>query len=162
MRQHLQIVAIIASTLLLVGVFELVRRRRLMERYAILWLASAAGLLALAVWGGLLETVADAIGVYYPPSALFVIAFAFVLLLLLHFSVTVSRLADQTKVLAQRLALLEARLAVPAPEPEDREQERREEDLQADDQERRGENGEPLFRQAPEAAVGPLHDDHAD
>lgn len=110
MREHLQVVAIIASTLLLVGVFELVRRRRLMERYAILWLASAAGLLALAVWGGLLEIVADLIGVYYPPSALFVIAFAFVLLLLLHFSVTVSRLADQTKVLAQRLALLEARL----------------------------------------------------
>ena len=46
----------------------------------------------------------------YPPNALFFIAFAFVLVLLLHFSLAVSRLSDQTKVLAQRLALLEERL----------------------------------------------------
>jgi Uncharacterized conserved protein (DUF2304) len=64
-------------------------------------------LLGLSVWRGLLETVADAIGVAYPPNALFLIAFGFVLVLLLHFSLAVSRLSDQTKVLAQRLALLE-------------------------------------------------------
>jgi hypothetical protein len=45
--------------------------------------------------------------VAYPPNALFLIAFGFVLVLLLHFSLAVSRLSDQTKVLAQRLALLE-------------------------------------------------------
>jgi hypothetical protein len=56
-----------------------------------------------------LTKVASAIGIIYPPSALFVIAFGFVLFLLLHFSVAVSRLTDQTKVLAQRLALLEQR-----------------------------------------------------
>jgi hypothetical protein len=49
--------------------------------------------------------------VIYPPNALFVIAFGFVLLLLLHFSTAVSRLTDQTKVLAQRLALTEQRQA---------------------------------------------------
>ena len=42
-------------------------------------------------------------------NAFFVIAFAFLLLLLLHFSAVVSRLADETRVLAQRLALLEQR-----------------------------------------------------
>ena len=140
MRAHLQVVAIIASTLLLLGVFELVRRRRLMERYALLWLFSAVALMALSIWGGLLTRVAKLIGVYYPPSALFVIAFGFVLILLLHFSLTVSRLADQTKVLAQRLALLESRvreegnaeddeLVVAAAQAQDREQERREEHL---------------------------------
>ncbi|MEA2272038.1 MAG: hypothetical protein QOI98_746, partial [Solirubrobacteraceae bacterium] len=50
------------------------------------------------------------VGIAYPPNALFFVAFAFVLLLLLHFSVAVSRLTDQTKVLAQRLALLEERV----------------------------------------------------
>jgi hypothetical protein len=150
MRAHLQIVAIIGSTLLLLGVFELVRRRRLMERYALLWLASAIALLALSIWGGLLARVAKLIGVYYPPSALFVIAFAFVLILLLHFSIAVSRLADQTKVLAQRVALLEARTradesAAAAAESEDREQERGEEDLHADDHERRSEHSEALL-----------------
>src|SRR3954452_5738508 len=109
MALRIQIVAVLAAGLLLVGVLELVRRRRLLERYAILWLLSATVLLALAAWKGLLEKVASAIGIFYPPSALFVIAFAFILVLLLHFSVAVSRLAEQSKVLAQHLALLEAR-----------------------------------------------------
>ena len=55
------------------------------------------------------ETIANTIGIIYPPNALFVIAFGFVLVLLLHFSIAVSRLADQSKVLAQRVALLEER-----------------------------------------------------
>ena len=109
MELRVQIVAIAATIVLLFVILELVRRRRLLERYALLWLFSAAALLALAVWKGLLELVADAVGIFYPPSALFVIAFGFILVLLLHFSVAVSRLADQSKVLAQRIALLEDR-----------------------------------------------------
>jgi hypothetical protein len=109
MELRVQIVAIVASVVLLLGVLELVRSRRLLERYAILWLVSGAALLALAAWKGLLQTAADAVGIYYAPSALFVIAFGFILVLLLHFSVAVSRLAEQSKVLAQRLALTEQR-----------------------------------------------------
>jgi hypothetical protein len=110
MDTRLQIVAICATAILFVVLLELVRRRRLLERYALLWLLSALVLLSLSIWGGLLEELADAIGVAYPPNALFLIAFGFVLVLLLHFSLAVSRLTDQTKVLAQRLALLEERL----------------------------------------------------
>jgi hypothetical protein len=109
MEPRIQLVAVVASAGLLVIVLELVRRRRFLERYALLWLFSALVLLGLAVWGDFLETVADALGVAYPPNALFLIAFGFVMILLLHFSLAVSRLADQTKVLAQRLALLEER-----------------------------------------------------
>ena len=58
----------------------------------------------------MLETLANVLGVAYPPNALFVVAFGFVLVLLLHFSLAVSRLADQSKLLAQRQALLEERL----------------------------------------------------
>src|SRR3954469_1002259 len=110
MDTRIQIVAIGGTLVLLLIVLELVRRRRLLERYALVWLASAPILLALGVWEGLLGKVADAIGVFYPPTALFVIAFGFVLFLLLHFSTAVSRLTDQSKVLAQRLALLEERV----------------------------------------------------
>jgi hypothetical protein len=109
MDVRIQLLAIGASGLLLVAILELVRRRRLLERYALLWLFSAIVLLALAIWRGLLEDIAQVIGVAYPPNALFFVAFAFVLVLLLHFSLAVSRLTDQTKVLAQRLALLEER-----------------------------------------------------
>jgi hypothetical protein len=106
MEVRVQVVAIVATVGLLLVILELVRRRRLLERYALLWLFSALSLLGLAIWKGLLETVADAVGIFYAPSALFVIAFGFILVLLLHFSVAVSRLADQSKVLAQRVALL--------------------------------------------------------
>jgi hypothetical protein len=110
MDARIQVVAILAAAGLIVLLLELVRRRRLLERYALLWLFSALVLLGLAVWRGLLEDVASVLGVAYPPNALFLIAFGFVLALLLHFSLAVSRLSDQSKVLAQRLALLEERL----------------------------------------------------
>lgn len=110
MDARIQVVAILGAAALLLVVLELVRRRRLLERYALLWLLSSVVLLGLAIWRGVLEEIAEAIGVAYPPNALFLIAFLFILLLLLHFSVVVSRLADQTKVLAQRLAQLEARV----------------------------------------------------
>ncbi|HUR86550.1 MAG TPA: DUF2304 domain-containing protein [Solirubrobacteraceae bacterium] len=111
MDPHLRIVAIAASIALFLLVLELVRQRRLLERYALLWLASAVGLVALSASDRLLQGLADTIGVSYPPSALFAAAFFFIIVLLLHFSVAVSRLADQSKVLAQRLALSEERLA---------------------------------------------------
>ena len=59
----------------------------------------------------MLEAIANVVGIAYPPNALFLVAFGFVLMLLLHFSLAVSRLSDQSKVLAQRLALVEQRLS---------------------------------------------------
>lgn len=123
MNANLQIFAIGATVVLLAVVLELVRRKRLMERYAIVWLFSGLALLVLALWGGLLDKVADVLGVAYPPNALFLIAFGFVLFLLLHFSLAVSRLSDQAKVLAQRLALLEERVGRTAEREPDRERE---------------------------------------
>jgi hypothetical protein len=117
MQTRIQIVSIGFALLVFAGVFELVRRRRLRERYALFWLAAALVLLVLAIWKDLLNTISKAVGIYYPPNAFFVIAFSFVLLLLLHFSVAVSRLADQTRVLAQRVALLDEKVrAQGAPE----------------------------------------------
>ena len=109
METRIQVLAIVGSGLLLVGVLELVRRRAFLERYALLWLFSALVLLALSAWQGVLEDIAALVGIAYPPNALFLIAFGFVLILLLHFSLAVSRLSDQNKVLSQRLALLEHR-----------------------------------------------------
>lgn len=110
-ESRVQLLAIVLTAFLFALVFELVRRRRLMERYALLWLFSTATLLALSVWRDLLEEVAAAIGIFYAPSALFAVAFGFVLAMLLHFSLVISRLADQTKVLAQRVGILQERVA---------------------------------------------------
>jgi hypothetical protein len=111
MESRLQIVAIVGAVLLLLFVLELVRRRALMERYALLWLGSSVAILALAVWQDALNVLARQLGILSAPNALFFVALAFILLLLLHFSAAMSRLADQSKVLAQRQALLEQRLS---------------------------------------------------
>ena len=110
MESRIQIVAVVGSLLLLILVLELVRRKRFLERYALMWLFSAFVLFLLAALRPALHGIATAIGIYYPPSALFFIAFAFVLALLLHFSLAVSRLSEQNKTLAQRLSQLECRV----------------------------------------------------
>jgi hypothetical protein len=96
--------------ILLLVVFELIRSRRLQERYALLWLLTGLVILVLAVWRGALSQMADLVGIAYPPSALFVLASFFALVVLLHYSTVISRLSEQNTCLAQRLALLENRL----------------------------------------------------
>jgi hypothetical protein len=108
---RISIVASIASILLLIVVFELIRSRRLRERYALLWLLTGLVLLVLSLWRGALDTIAGWFGVTtYPPAVLFAVATLFVLLVLLHYSTVISKLSDQNVILAQRLALLETRL----------------------------------------------------
>ena len=68
------IVASIASLLLLLIVFELIRSRRLRERYAILWLVTGIVLLVLSAWRDALNTIAGWVGVTtYPPAVLFAV-----------------------------------------------------------------------------------------
>jgi hypothetical protein len=105
------IAAAIASFALLLVVFELIRSRRLRERYALLWLVTGVVLLALSLWRDGLNTIAGWFGVRtYPPAILGAVGALFILLVLLHYSTVISRLSDQNVILAQRLALLEQRL----------------------------------------------------
>jgi hypothetical protein len=106
------IVAAVASVLLIAVILELIRSRRLQERYALLWLLTGLVLLALSLWRDGLNTIAGWVGVEtYPPAVLFAIGSLFVLLVLLHYSTVISKLSDQNKILAQRLALLEAEVS---------------------------------------------------
>lgn len=99
------------SVVLVLVVFELIRSRRLRERYALLWLLTGIVLVVLSAWRGGLNTIAAWLGVRgYPPAVLFAVGLLFVILVLLHYSTVISRLADQNVVLAQRLALLETAL----------------------------------------------------
>ncbi len=105
------IAATIVSLLLVLVVFELIRSRRLRERYALLWLLTGGVLVVLSAWRSGLNTIAGWLGVRgYPPAVLFAVGLMFVILVLLHYSTVISRLSDQNVVLAQRLALLEERL----------------------------------------------------
>lgn len=101
-----KVLAIAGSATLLVLVFELIRRGRLKERYALLWLFSGLVLLILSLSRSLLEYFSRLVGIFYPPSLLFLIAFIFLLLITLHFSAVISGLSEQNKRLAQEVALL--------------------------------------------------------
>ncbi|MBM3666170.1 MAG: DUF2304 domain-containing protein [Actinobacteria bacterium] len=103
---RVQIIAIVGSALLFFFVLELLRRRRLGEPYAILWLAASVVLLVLSVWDDLLDSLADELGIQTPANALFVVGFGFVLILLLSFSSVISRLSRENKLLAQEIARL--------------------------------------------------------
>ena len=93
-------------------VFELIRSRRLRERYALLWLLTGLVLLALSAWRGGLNTIAGWVGVEtYPPAVLFAVALLFILAVLLHYSTVISKVTDQNVILAQRVALLELELS---------------------------------------------------
>ena len=104
---RVSVAAAIAAVVLLLVILELIRSRRLQERYALLWLLTGIVIFVLAVWRSLLGWASDTVGIAYPPSALFVLAALFILLVLLHYSTVISRLSDQNRILAQRLALLE-------------------------------------------------------
>ena len=104
--QLIQIVAIIFSLGIFVGIVDLIRRRMLKEQYAILWLISAIVLLILSVWRQLLDRIAYVLGVAYAPSLLFLVAFVFLLLIVLHFSVIISNISEKNKRLSQEIAIL--------------------------------------------------------
>lgn len=106
-----QVIAVIVTLAIFLFVLELVRRRRLVERYALLWMIAALALLVLAIWTEGLEVLGDLMGIEEPANAIFILAFGVAFLLLLNFSVVSSRLSEETKILAQEVASLEERLA---------------------------------------------------
>ncbi len=105
-----KLLAIAGSAVVLFAVIELIRRGRLKERYSLLWLFAGIVMLVLSLSRGLLESIAHAIGIFYAPSLLFLIAFIFLLLITLHYSVIISGLSDKNKQLAQEIALLRMKM----------------------------------------------------
>ena len=110
MIDRAMIFGILASLGTLLFVIELVRRRKLREEYSLLWLMTAIGLLVLATSRPLLDWLAGLIGIFYPPSALFLAAIVFMLLIQLHYSTVLTRLTQENKEIAQQMALLRQEL----------------------------------------------------
>jgi hypothetical protein len=107
---RVRIAAVVAAAVMMGIVLELVRRRRLAERYAIVWMLVTGAMLLLAIWTGLLSYAADQLGIAVPANALFLAAFGVAFFLLLHFSVITTRLSEETKMLAQEVARLDTEL----------------------------------------------------
>lgn len=103
---RIQILAIVGSLAALVLVGRLLVRRRLREEVALLALAIALVFLVLATWRPLLEQLAFAVGIAYPPAALLLIMASGAYAMLLHHAIVLTRLEERQRTLVQEVALL--------------------------------------------------------
>ena len=108
---RIQYLAIAGSVLLLALIAQLTRKHHLRVQYSILWFALGLAFLAVSVWRQGLELFARTVGVAYAPAAIFLVLIIGVFAILIHFSVVVSRLTEQNRVLTQELAVIRAQLA---------------------------------------------------
>jgi hypothetical protein len=103
---RIQVLAIVGSILLIVFIIELIRRKKLKEEFAVLWLAMGAVFLIISLFRGLLDRFSILVGIGYPPAALFLILIMGLMMILVHFSVAISELKEANKKLAQEMGLL--------------------------------------------------------
>jgi len=91
-------------------ILDLIKRKKLKEKYALLWLFSAAAIFIVATFNNILESIKNVLGITLPSNALFFLGIFFLILINLHFSLTISSLSEQNRKIAQRLALLEEKM----------------------------------------------------
>jgi hypothetical protein len=100
-----QILAIAGSIIFLGFIFYLVRLKRLREDYSLLWLFFGAVFLFLSVWRESLEYISRAMGVAYAPAAIFIILIMCLFMIMIQFSMIISKQSNQLSRLAQEIAL---------------------------------------------------------
>lgn len=103
-------VAIVISIILILIVLDLVRRKRLRERYSLIWIFVVVGMTALVVWERLLLGITSLIGAVDPSSTLFLLGILFALVILLHLSIKISDFSTQLRILAKEVAMLNAQV----------------------------------------------------
>jgi hypothetical protein len=104
---RVQIVVLITSFLVTGFIIEQVRQRRLAVEYSLIWIVAGLGMIFFSLWRNGIEYLANLMGIYYAPSAIFVVFGVLVFILCVHFSLEISRLSSTNRVLVQRIALLE-------------------------------------------------------
>lgn len=101
-----------AVSLVFMGIIILfIRKQRLKEQYAILWLALGAMMMLLSLFPAVLDRLAVLLNVSYAPSLLYFFGSIGTLCILLHLTMAVSLLTERTVILAQKVALQEEELA---------------------------------------------------
>lgn len=102
--------AFILSVVILFLVFDMLRRKKIREKYAALWLIVGLSMLVLAAFPRLLELIADTLHVQVPSNLLFALSILLALGVCLHLSWEISVVEDETRVLAEESAILRAQL----------------------------------------------------
>jgi hypothetical protein len=104
------ILGIVGSMVILLSLFEMLRRHRLREKYALIWGVVALGALTVAAFPGLLAWATTALGLQVPTNLLFFVASLVIMVLTLQHSSELGRLEERTRTLAEDVALLQVEL----------------------------------------------------
>lgn len=104
------IVALLGGAVILIGMFEFLRRGQLREKYAVLWLLVGIGVAVFGVFPGLLNDIARPLHIADPPNLLLFAGDVVLLLVAVHLSWESSRMEDRTRALAEEVALLRERI----------------------------------------------------
>jgi hypothetical protein len=106
MDNRIQIIAIAGSISLLIFIIVLIRQQRLKEEYSILWLLFTVFFITLSVWRNGLEWISDLIGIAYPPAALFLILIMALFVMMIEFSLIISKQSERIKLIGQNVGLM--------------------------------------------------------
>ncbi|MFC1511131.1 DUF2304 domain-containing protein [Candidatus Margulisiibacteriota bacterium] len=108
--EKLSLVLLLLCFSLLTAIFLLIRKDRLKTQHALLFILLTIPLIPFSVSKKLQTIVATMLGIHYPPTAFFLVGFAFIIIILLYFMVTISQLSTQNKILAREIALLNSKI----------------------------------------------------
>jgi hypothetical protein len=100
------VLGIAGALITLVALFEMLRRHRLREKYALIWFVIAVGVFVVALFPVLLERATSLLGLQVPANLLFFIASLVLLILTLQHSYELGRVEERTRTLAEEIALL--------------------------------------------------------
>ncbi|MBE3094503.1 MAG: DUF2304 domain-containing protein [Actinobacteria bacterium] len=106
---NIQIFGILSGIVLLLFVLELVRRKKLLEGYSLIWILACVGLIIISLWENLWFKLAKILGIIYAPLVLFIFAFFFLVLIVLDFSIKISKLTEQNKKLVQKIGIIQVK-----------------------------------------------------
>jgi len=87
-----------------------VKKERIKEAYAIIWIFMGLAFLVISIWPGLMGIIANFVGIYYAPALLILILTVMTIFILIQFSIVISRQSERIKTLTQEIALLKADL----------------------------------------------------
>jgi len=104
--ERIQLISLAGSLFFMLGILELIRRQKIKEAYAILWLIFGSVFILLSFWKNGLDYFAGIVGIYYPPALLFLILIVAIILILVNYSIVISSQNDKIRILTQEMALM--------------------------------------------------------
>ena len=111
MDNRIQILAIIGSISLLIFIIILIRQHRLKEEYSLLWLFFTVFFIIFSVWRNGLEWISDLMGIAYPPAALFLILIMALFVIMIEFSLIISKQSERIKSIGQNIGLMKQEIS---------------------------------------------------